>query len=118
MKTFLFNWPTLDHEFQPASSMHAKITYLIMDTIHTCTNPKINGVCTYVYLCKQKKNLKGDTRAEGTAEQNEKKNRAGGMSQCHSWRLHRVYFPVKILVLQPGFSSTFRLVVIGVSSQR
>lgn len=40
------------------------------------------------------------------------------MSQYHSWRLHRVYFPVKMPVLQPGLSSTLVLVVIGVSSQK
>lgn len=71
MKTFLFNWPTLDHEFQPVSSMHAK-THLIMDKIHASTNPKIDGVCTYVYMCKQTK-LKGDTRTEKTARENEKR---------------------------------------------
>lgn len=40
------------------------------------------------------------------------------MSQYHSWCLHRVYFPVKMPVLQPGLSSTLALVVIGVSSQK
>lgn len=63
--------------------------------------------------------LKRDTWAEETAGQNEKKKAgAGGMSQYHSWCLHRVYFPVKMPVLQPGLSSTLVLVVIGVSSQK
>lgn len=61
--------------------------------------------------------LKGDTSAEETAGQNEGQERAGGTSQCHSWRLRWLYSPGKILALQPGLSSTFRLVVIGVSSQ-
>lgn len=47
-----------------------------------------------------------------------KKAGAGGMSQYHSWCLHRAYFPVKMPVLQPGLSSTLALVVIGVSSQK
>lgn len=69
MRTFVLSWLTQDHEFQPASSMHAKLTYVIMDKIHARTIPKINGVCTYVYMCKPTR-LKGDTSPEETAGQN------------------------------------------------
>lgn len=71
-----------------------------------------------MFTCASKETkLKGDTRAEETAGQNEKRGQNMSNVTVSLLVSPQVYFPVKILVLQPGLSSTFRLVVIGVSSQ-